>query len=49
LVPDAFPQADTGVVTGTVRDITGAAIPSAKVSIVETETRFHFETVANDQ
>jgi hypothetical protein len=49
LVPNAFPQADTGVITGTVRDSTGAAIPNAKVSIVEAETRFHFETVANDQ
>lgn len=45
----AFPQADTGVITGTVTDTTGAAIPNARVSIVETQTKFHFETVANNE
>jgi Carboxypeptidase regulatory-like domain/TonB-dependent Receptor Plug Domain len=45
----AFPQADTGVIEGTVVDTTGAAIGNAKVSILETETKFHFETVANSE
>jgi hypothetical protein len=45
----AFPQADTGVITGTVTDTTGAAIADARVSIIETETKFHFETVTNNE
>src|SRR6266700_1216634 len=49
LVFMAFPQADTGVITGTVVDASGAAVPNANVSIVQTETNFHFTTVANGE
>jgi hypothetical protein len=49
LAVTAFPQADTGVITGTVVDTSGAAIANARVSIVRTDTRFHFESVANNE
>jgi hypothetical protein len=49
LVFSACPQADTGVITGTVVDASGAAVPNANISIVQTETNFHFNTVANGE
>ena len=36
-------------ITGTVVDPSGAAVPSAKVSIVQTETNFHYESIANNE
>jgi outer membrane receptor protein involved in Fe transport len=41
-------QVDTGIISGTVRDSSGAAIPEAPVIITETQTNNHFE-VATDQ
>ena len=38
LVPNAWPQATTASVSGTVRDQSGAVIPMANVEIVNTET-----------
>ena len=49
LVSAALPQADTGVITGTIVDASGAAVPNAKVSIVQGETNFHYESVANSE
>ena len=48
LVSVAFPQADTGAITGRVVDASDAAIPNVHVSIVQTETNFHFESVTNN-
>src|SRR5579862_8029462 len=48
LVCIAFPQADTGVITGTVTDASGAPVPNVQVSIVQTETNFHFTSVTNN-
>src|SRR5580704_4032677 len=48
LVFTAFPQADTGTITGTVIDATGAPVPNVQVSIVQTETNFHFTSVTNN-
>ena len=49
LVFVAFPQADTGTITGRVTDASGAAVPNAKISVVQTGTNFHFESVANSE
>jgi hypothetical protein len=38
LLPAAWPQATTGTVSGTVRDLSGAVIPNADVVITNTET-----------
>ena len=43
----AFPQADTATITGTVVDATGATVPNVQISIVQTETNFHFASVTN--
>jgi hypothetical protein len=45
----AFPQADTGVITGTVIDSSGAAVPNAQITIVQTATNFRFASVANSE
>jgi len=47
LVFNAFPQADTGTITGRVVDASGGSVPTVKVSIVQTDTNFHFESVTN--
>jgi hypothetical protein len=44
----AYPQADTGVITGRVVDSSGAAMPNVHVAIVQTETNFHYTSVTND-
>ena len=48
LVLIAFPQADTGVITGRVVDASDAAVPNVQISIVQTETNFHFASDTNN-
>src|ERR1017187_8962516 len=43
----ASPKADTGTITGTVLDASGAAMANVQVSIVQTETNFHFTSATN--
>ena len=43
----ALPQADTGTIQGTVVDSSGAAMANVQVSIVQTETNFHFTSATN--
>lgn len=38
-------QTDRGTITGTVVDASGAVVPGAKVTVVNTETQLHVETV----
>ena len=45
----AYPQADTGAITGKVVDPSGAAIANVQVSIVQTQTNFHFTSVTNGE
>ena len=45
----AYPQADTGTITGKVVDPSGAAIANVQVSIVQTQTNFHFTSVTNGE
>src|SRR5438105_14108773 len=49
LAAPAFAQT-TGAATivGNVTDISGAVVPAAKVTVVNTETNFHFEGVTNN-
>ncbi len=47
LVFEAFPQADTATISGTVVDASGAPVPNVQISIVQTETNFHFTSVTN--
>ena len=42
-------QVNTGTVTGTVTDSSGAAIPNVKVSVVQTETNFESHAVTNSE
>ncbi len=44
----AFSQGNTGVITGTVTDQTGASVPGAEVSIVNTATDAKFKTTTSD-
>jgi Carboxypeptidase regulatory-like domain/TonB dependent receptor len=44
----AYPQADTGTITGRVTDSTGAAMGNVQVSIVQTQTNFHFTSITNE-
>jgi hypothetical protein len=48
LAPPASPQASTGVVSGTVRDASGAVIPGATVVLTNTNTNGVSRTAAND-
>ncbi|HEX4230898.1 MAG TPA: carboxypeptidase regulatory-like domain-containing protein [Bryobacteraceae bacterium] len=43
----AFAQRDLGTVTGTVTDPSGAAVPNAKVTILNTATNVAYDTVTN--
>ncbi len=43
----AFGQRDLGTITGTVTDAQGAAVPNAKVTIVEDTTRVSYDTQTN--
>jgi hypothetical protein len=45
----AFAQAETGVITGSVRDASGGAIPGATVRIINEKTRGAVETVSDPQ
>jgi hypothetical protein len=47
LVFIAWPQADTGTITGRVVDASSAAAPGVQVSITQTETNFHYTSVTN--
>src|SRR5512133_2640590 len=44
----AFPQASTGMVSGTVRDQSGAVIPGASVTLTKTDTSVASRTASND-
>src|SRR5690348_15251544 len=44
----SWPQASTGAVSGTVRDQTGAVIPSASVSLTNTETNGTSKSLTNE-
>ena len=44
----AFAQRDLGTITGTVTDASGAAIPNAKVTIVEVSTGLSYNTITGD-
>ncbi len=43
----ALGQTNTGTITGTVTDPTGAAIPNVQVSVVQTETNFESRAITN--
>src|SRR5499426_81470 len=48
-LPNAYAQgAPTGVITGVVKDQTGAVIAGARISAVNPGTSASFQTVAND-
>src|SRR5579871_902441 len=44
-----YGQAATGAITGTVTDTSGAIVPSAKVTIINTATNASRDTTANGQ
>ena len=44
----SFGQAITGSISGTVEDPSGAAVPSAKVTLIDAETRVERTTTLND-
>jgi len=46
--PSAFGQAVNGTLLGTVNDSTGATVPNAKVTAVETQTGLTHETKSNE-
>lgn len=45
----AYCQISTGTITGTVVDPSGAAIPGAQVTVVQTETNFESRATANSE
>ena len=47
LTVTAWPQASTGMVSGTIKDRTGALIPSASVTLTNTATNVSAKTLAN--
>jgi len=48
LSPSLFGQAVSGTLLGTINDPTGAAVPAAKVIVIETSTQTAHETVTNE-
>ncbi|MGH9666832.1 MAG: carboxypeptidase regulatory-like domain-containing protein, partial [Bryobacteraceae bacterium] len=46
-IASAFAQVDTATITGKVTDTSGAAMPNVQISVVQTETNFHFSSVTN--
>jgi hypothetical protein len=44
----AFAQRDLGTITGTITDQQGAAVPNAKITIMNDATGVAYETVSND-
>ncbi|MDQ2898259.1 MAG: TonB-dependent receptor [Acidobacteriota bacterium] len=49
LAVPVFAQVDTGTITGTVTDSTGAIVASVQVKVVQTETNFQFSGVTNPE
>ena len=47
VVPPALPQASTSTVSGTVRDQTGAVIPSASVTLMNPNTNVTSKSTTN--
>ncbi|HTS31157.1 MAG TPA: TonB-dependent receptor [Bryobacteraceae bacterium] len=43
----AFSQVDTGTITGTITDSSGAAVPNVKVTIIQASTNFESRAVTN--
>jgi len=48
LVPPALPQASTSTVSGTVRDQTGAVIPTASITLTNSNTNITSKTTVNE-
>jgi Carboxypeptidase regulatory-like domain/TonB dependent receptor len=48
LQPFAWAQRDTGTITGTVRDESGAVIPGVAITVTHTQTNISFNTVTGD-
>ena len=48
LQPFAWAQRDTGTITGTVRDESGAVIPGVAITVTQTQTNISFNTVTGD-
>src|SRR5579859_5911670 len=42
-----FAQVDTGTITGTITDASGAAVPNVKVTIIQAGTNFESRAVTN--
>ena len=49
LVPPAGAQIDNGNITGRVMDSTGAVIPGARVTLMQTEMNFETQVTANEE
>ncbi len=47
LVLPAVAQLDTGIIEGTVRDASGAAVPNASVTITETQTNINYNVASS--
>ena len=45
----AFAQLDTASISGRITDPTGAVIPNANVTVVNTDTNFQYESVTNPE
>ena len=48
LQPFVWAQRDTGTITGTVRDESGAVIPGVAITVTHTQTNISFNTVTGD-
>ena len=44
VVPNLMAQTDRGVITGTVKDVSGAVVPGAQVTAIQTNTNANFKT-----
>ncbi len=49
MVLPALAQLDTGIIEGTVRDASGAAIPNAAITITEIQTNIVYNVVSSGQ
>ncbi|MES1257673.1 MAG: carboxypeptidase-like regulatory domain-containing protein, partial [Acidobacteriota bacterium] len=47
LALSAFAQSERGIITGAVRDTSGAVVPGASIKIVNTATNVTLDTVSN--
>ena len=49
LVSFGWAQSGSGTLTGTIKDATGAPVPSARIKIVNTATGVSVETLSNEE